>query len=179
VICDCQDRPYLNTMVALFPSEMFVIMKSPMAKEQTIQSASNDLSGLLLNNSSEYAPAVRVCFRGILVALAGINGVIVYSTPEGDALLGSPYSTRGMQLGMFLKSNPDVACFESFLSSAWDIRDGYCPPFCSVETRTGALLRMQLNVLIIQVKPEINPKRSSCRPSRQLSDDFSFNDTFE
>ena len=66
--------------------------------------------------SSEFAPAVQLYFNGHLIALVSASGVVVYSTPRGDQILGSYYSTRGYELKHFLDSDEDVKKMQYFLS---------------------------------------------------------------
>jgi hypothetical protein len=67
--------------------------------------------------SSEFAPAVQLYNKGILVALLSATGVILYSTPRGNEVLGSYYQpARGYHINNFLQSDLDAKKLELFVA---------------------------------------------------------------
>lgn len=66
--------------------------------------------------SNEFAPVAQLHFKGTLVALLSLSGVVLYSTPRGDKALGSTRSIRGYNLKHFLCTDLDTKTMESFLN---------------------------------------------------------------
>ena len=86
---------------------------------------------------ADFSPVIRVLYRGELVALASADGVVLYSTPEGDRLLGSYSATRGQNLSNYLHSLSDIMEFCAFLRKT---RDELHRNTCVVKTRSSKFL---------------------------------------
>ena len=137
----------------------------------------------------DFTPVIRVLHKGRLAALTSATGVVVYSTAEGDGLLGSSCGPRGNNLSQYLESNSDVVEFFSFLSQRGHNQ-------CKVNTRRGNSLVLEADTP--NSTTELNMDTASCDEpdsigasspiqsllrskaiENPLNEEMSFNDAFE
>ena len=86
---------------------------------------------------AEFTPVVRVLHRGELIALTSADGVVVYSTAEGDRLIGSLSGIRGHNISKYLHSLADIMEFLTFLQKT---RDNLHRNTCVVKTMSEKYL---------------------------------------